>query len=105
MACGTPIISTDCRSGPREILAPKTDVEYEANNAEYCEYGVLVPVCDGTHYDHTVPLTKEEKLLAKSIIELYKNKTKREEYSVKGEQRAKDFDIGNIIREWEKLID
>ncbi len=104
MACGTPIISTDCRSGPREILAPGKDLEYETNDIEYCEYGVLVPVCDGVYYDHFAPLTEQEKLLAKSIIKLYKDKRLRKQYSDKGKERVKDFDISNIVKEWEKLI-
>lgn len=105
MACNTPIISTDCRSGPREILAPGTDVEYETQDIEYCEYGVLVPVCDGIHYNHNTPLTKEERLLAKSIIELYKDEKLRKQYSSKGKDRVKDFDINSVVKEWEKLLD
>lgn len=104
MACGTPIISTDCRSGPREILAPGTDVEYETQEIDYCEYGVLVPVCDGKYYDYDIPLTREEKLLAKSIIELYKNEELRKNYSLKGKDRVRDFDISNIVKEWGNLI-
>lgn len=104
MACGTPIISTDCRSGPREILAPGTDIEYETVNIEYCKYGVLVPVCDGIYYDYNAPLTREEKLLAESIIKLYKDKRLRKHYSDKGKERVKDFDINKITREWEKLF-
>lgn len=104
MACGTPIISTDCRSGPREIIAPGTDIEYKAKDIEYCEYGVLVPVCDGIYYDYNAPLTREEKLLAESIIKLYKDKRLRKHYSDKGKERVKDFDIENIVKEWVELI-
>lgn len=104
MACGVPIISTDCRSGPREILAPETDIKYETQDIEYCEYGLLVPVCDGKYYDSDTPLTYEEKILAISIIKLYESKQLRYEYSEKGKDRARDFDINNIIKEWEKLI-
>ena len=104
MACGTPIISTDCRSGPREILAPRTDVEYETKNIEYCEYGVLVPVCNGIQYDYDSPLTEEEKLLAKSIIQLYNDERLRRQYSDKVIERVKEFDINNIVKEWMELI-
>lgn len=105
MACGLPVISTDCRSGPREILAPETVIEYETKTIEYCEYGVLVPVCDGVHYDHLTPLIKEEKLLAESIINLYEDEHLRNNYSNKSKIRVGHFDINNIVKEWEDIID
>lgn len=50
MACGIPVISSDCKSGPREILAPGTNIEFQCNEKEYAEYGILIPVCNGNHY-------------------------------------------------------
>ena len=45
LACGTPVISTDCLTGPRELLAPASGVILEAS-VEECEYGILVPTGD-----------------------------------------------------------
>ncbi|MEK5107644.1 glycosyltransferase [Cytobacillus sp. FSL K6-0129] len=104
MACGVPVISTDCKSGPREIIAPKTGIELETNKIEYCEFGVLVPVCDGNYYNHSDPLTEEELILGESIIEMYKNKDLRKSYSIKGEQRAESFIIDKVIKEWKQLL-
>jgi len=91
LTCGLPIISTDCRSGPREILAPNTDFRYQTNEIELAEYGILVPVND------------TEKM-AKAMKIIYNDNKLREKYMQKAIERAKDFDVKNIIKEWEKEI-
>ncbi|MFA0441890.1 glycosyltransferase [Vibrio sp. 10N.222.51.C12] len=44
LVCGCAAISTDCLSGPREILAPGTDYTHQLKDGvELAKYGVLVP--------------------------------------------------------------
>lgn len=105
MACGAPVISTDCRSGPREILAPETDCHFETEDIEFAEYGILVPVSDGTMYDANALITKEEELLAKAMCELIENQPLMKEYQVKSLERVKVFSKDKIMKEWIKVIE
>lgn len=105
LACGIPIISTDCRSGPREILAPDTDFTREAQTIERAKYGVLVPVCDREFKGAEEPLSREEKMIAEISIEFLKDPGLRKRYSELGMERAEDFRIERFIRDWEGLID
>ena len=89
MACGLPIISTDCKSGPREILVPKTDIEQEAKDIEYAEFGILTPILS--------------KKIAEAAISVLTDKGLHDNLAEKSVQRAKDFDVKNIIKQWEFL--
>lgn len=79
LACKTPIISTDCKTGPKEIL-------------ENGEYGLLVNTADSND-------------LAKKMIQLANDKTAREVFSKKSAQQVKIFDNKNFTDNWVKLIE
>ena len=104
MACGVPVISTDCPSGPREILSPDTDFHIKTDSPEYAKYGILMPVFDGEIKDASAPLVKEEKIWADAMVEMLKNSALRVDYGAKAKARASDFNMAGIIRQWEDLI-
>ena len=103
MACGLPVISSDCNFGPREILAPDTNLDYQLKNIEYGQYGILVPVCDGKFYRANESLTENEKILSQAITETLTDKELLGNLKEKSKQRAEDFDIKKIIKNWHFL--
>lgn len=99
MACGIPVVSTDCFSGPREILAPKESID---NNIDYIEkkerFGILIP-----NFSDENSIRVEE-FLAKLLIDLLLDERKHRSYSKKSIERIKTFDIDVIIKKWEDII-
>lgn len=104
MACGVTVISSDCKSGPREILAPDTDIEQQAKEIEYVKYGILLPVCDGNYYDAGDPLTSEERLLQEAIVKVLSNENLKKKCKTKSREGIKRFHSDIIIEQWEKAV-
>lgn len=105
MACRLPIVASDCRSGPREILAPDVPLEKSITYAFRSEYGILLPTLDTKQYSSGHDLTAEEKVWAESITELLLDEKLRVHYRRKSIERVTDFDIKNTINQWSDLIE
>jgi len=78
MACCVPVISTDCLSGPREIIKNGKD-------------GILIQPDDG-------------KKLAEAILDLLGNKRKREKLSATAKKRVQDFEVKKIVSQYAELF-
>ena len=92
MVCGCCVISTDCLSGPREILAPNSDFSFRLeDDLELAQYGVLVPI-------------QNKELLAKAMGLILDDKELRNGYKQKAFQRAKDFAVEKILKQYEEVI-
>jgi N-acetylgalactosamine-N,N'-diacetylbacillosaminyl-diphospho-undecaprenol 4-alpha-N-acetylgalactosaminyltransferase len=89
--CKLPIISTDCKSGPREILAPDTDFKTQTQNVEIVEYGILTKVGD-------------IECMKKAMMLIYENEELRYNFEIKAKNRLEEFRVENIINKWEKII-
>jgi glycosyltransferase involved in cell wall biosynthesis len=105
MACSLPAISTDCYSGPREILAPNTDVLYKTKEIESADYGILIPEGDKKKKNYKDPLTYMEKCLVEATKQILEDDNLYEYYKEKSLRRANDFDKKQIINKWVKLIE
>ena len=92
LACELPIISTDCQSGPREILAPKSNVDFQLEkNYEIAEFGILTPVKDTKKLEETMRLIVNDENL-------------RNTYQEKAKKRVDNFKIEKIIELYEGIL-
>ncbi|GBF35776.1 glycosyl transferase group 1 [Methanofervidicoccus abyssi] len=101
-----PIISTDCETGPREILTPELDIDKKIDYPYFGKYGILIKPFPRKYIFKDLeekPLIEQEKQLAELMIRMIENEELRKRYS-NGLERARDFDIEKIIRKWEEVI-
>ncbi len=105
LSLNLPIISTDCKTGPREILCPELDINDKIDYPYYGKYGILTKPFPREYIWKSLdekPLIEEEKMLAELMIKMIEDEGLRKKYS-NGLERAEDFDVEKIIKEWEKL--
>ncbi|CUU82610.1 Alpha-1%2C4-N-acetylgalactosamine transferase PglJ %2C CAzY family GT4 [Campylobacter hyointestinalis subsp. hyointestinalis] len=92
LACGLPIISTDCQSGPRELLSPSSDVNfYLKDKIELAQYGILIPI-------------KNIEKMKEAIKSIMNDDVLRQSYKEKARQRANDFRVEKSIKLYEEII-
>ncbi|MBP1680125.1 MAG: pglJ [Proteobacteria bacterium] len=93
LSCGLPVISTDCLSGPREILAPQTDYTYQMDEGiEEAEFGILVPVND-------------TEAMQKAMQKLLDDENLCKHYRAQALKRAQDFAIEPILGQWRDVLE
>jgi N-acetylgalactosamine-N,N'-diacetylbacillosaminyl-diphospho-undecaprenol 4-alpha-N-acetylgalactosaminyltransferase len=94
MVCNLPILSVDCKTGPRELLAPSTslDTTIGVNEFEIAEYGLLCANNCKTS-------------LAMAMKWVIANKEKLNHYKQKGAERVKDFEITKVCDEFSLIFD
>lgn len=92
LACDLAVISSDCISGPREILSPTTNsAKLLDKKFKLEEFGILYPV--GNIQE-----------LTNSILYLIKNKNLEILLKNKSQIRANNFSIDIIIKEYKRLL-
>lgn len=99
MACGLPIISTNCKYGPLEILTGSSNYNKKQKSVVYGKYGILIPNQDDADYETRVSL------LAREIIKLFKDQKLQNHYRKQSLKRCQDFTAERMARKYAQLFD
>jgi glycosyltransferase involved in cell wall biosynthesis len=106
LSLNLPVISTDCKSGPREVLCPELDLGEKIEYPYFGEYGILTELFpDKLIFEdiNQIPLIEPESMLADLMIKLVENPGLRKNYS-QGQDLAKIFNDDKIINQWTKIL-
>ncbi len=92
MLCKTVVISSDCLSGPREILAPDSDSSKQLSSGmDIGKFGILYGVGDID-------------ALIKSIYYIFSNDNISCDYQERAFNRAKEFSVENISSQYREVL-
>ncbi|WP_295231686.1 glycosyltransferase [uncultured Chryseobacterium sp.] len=86
MAMGLPVISTNCKSGPLELLNNGESIQISQGSFAEAKFGILVNVDDIIG-------------MAKAISFLHENSDKRKQYSKLSFERSHDFSLETIYKQ------
>lgn len=98
MSLGIPVVSTNCLSGPAEILSKDFETAESQSGVYQADFGILTSPFTWEKDirilqkdDKSINLTPEEEDLANGILTLWENKELYEKYAKIGPTRAQDF--------------
>ncbi len=103
LALNLPLVSPDCVSGPRELLAPELDVSEPIEYPYETPIGTLTAPLSSEYIwesPERTPLTTEEAQLASSMLAALKKSSSERESGV----YVKPFTPGAVFNEWEAMI-
>lgn len=102
MAVGLPIISTNCKSGPAEILHADYMAAAEKEDVFAADYGLLMPKLNPQKNLNPDEIESGERIFAEQLYEFLNNS---EELAVRREQSLKRSEFFRAERYEERLVD
>ncbi|AHJ96411.1 glycosyltransferase [Hymenobacter swuensis] len=101
MICGVPAVTTDCPTGPREILAPSTGTPRTGiRAAEKAEFGMLMPMLN-----QPATLAADQRVWTEMLYQLLGDEAERERLGRLASLRMQDFTREKIFRQWVAVLE
>lgn len=99
MSVELPIVSVDCKSGPRELLNENINIDIE-DRYILCDYGILVPDL----FKINVFNLEKKQILLQAILEIMENNKLREYYRQKSRYRIKNFTAEKMTEQYINIL-
>lgn len=105
MACGTPVVCTNCSSGPNEILHDDFMPDLYVDGIYIAPYGVMVPPIQTPADDCVSSITSAHDVLAQAMEMMLSDATLRERIGQAAQSRALMFSFENSQANYVSFID
>jgi glycosyltransferase involved in cell wall biosynthesis len=103
LACGTPVVVSDCPAGPREIVAPELDGP-PIEGPRLGKGGLLMPQLDGHKRPACERLSSAEDVWRKALGEVLDSSEIRSQCSREARARAGDFSAERLGPMWHRVL-
>ena len=105
MALGIPVISTNCLTGPAEILMKEYTGQPEVKDILRAEYGILIPNMSPEKNLVSSVIEADERNLAKAILELWSDRELYHKYKEKAKARSAHFNYETYVEQIKSMAD
>ncbi|NYB52439.1 MAG: glycosyltransferase [Methanobacteriaceae archaeon] len=106
LSMNIPIISTDCKTGPREVLCPELDLEEAVNYPYFGKHAILTRSFQNEIIFKNLeelPLTEDEHIFSDMMIKIIEDPDLKVKYS-NTRELASNFSYKKIIDQWDNLL-
>ena len=109
MSLGIPVIATDCKTGPREILlSDRQQEKYKAKGRITRridgEYGILIPDLSHTPDFNAGNITQEEQNLASCMLELFEDEKLASKMAKAGKDHVEIYSKEHYVKNLKKVL-
>lgn len=102
LICKTPVISTNCKFGPQEIMSDKPNYNNELEFTKRFSTGVIFPVFSKKVDFQDLGISEEHIKLADLIFYYLKNDNLKKTFHF---NKSLLFDVSEVIKLWQLLIE